>query len=79
MRGCCADSGAERRAQYWWVCRERSGESVVSAVFHPVGILMLLGVQWYALVRQVVGRPVAWRTRAYASATGEEVVEARKG
>jgi glycosyltransferase involved in cell wall biosynthesis len=51
----------------------------VSAVLHPVGILMLLGVQWWALTRQVMGRPVEWRARAYASATGEEVVEARKG
>jgi hypothetical protein len=51
----------------------------VAAVLHPVGILMLLGVQWYALTRQVLGRPVEWRARAYASATGEEVVEARKG
>jgi glycosyltransferase involved in cell wall biosynthesis len=50
----------------------------VSAVLHPVGILMLLGVQWYALTRQLLGRPVEWRARSYASATGEEVVEARK-
>jgi len=54
-------------------------QSVVSAALHPVGILMLLGVQWYALVRQVFGRPVEWRARTYASATGEEVVESRKG
>jgi hypothetical protein len=45
----------------------------VSALLHPVGILMLLGVQWYALVRQMLGRPVTWRARSYASGTGEEV------
>ncbi len=45
----------------------------VSAVLHPVGILMLLGVQWYALVRQMLGKPVEWRARSYASGTGEEV------
>jgi hypothetical protein len=39
---------------------------------------MLLGVQWWALTRQVLGRPVEWRARSYASATGEEVVEARE-
>ena len=44
-----------------------------SAVLHPVGILMLLGVQWYALVRQVFGRPVEWRARSYASRSGEEI------
>jgi hypothetical protein len=57
----------------------RFGQPVMSAVLHPVGILMLLGVQWYALVRQVFGRPVEWRARSYASGTGEEVVEAREG
>jgi hypothetical protein len=51
----------------------------VSAALHPVGILMLLAVQWYALVRQVFGRPVAWRARSYASGTGEEIAEAREG
>ena len=52
-------------------------QPVGSAVLHPLGILMLLGVQWYALVRQVLGRPVEWRARAYASVSGEEV-EARE-
>jgi glycosyltransferase involved in cell wall biosynthesis len=45
----------------------------VPAVLHPVGILMLLGVQWYALGRQVLGRPVEWRARSYSSETGKEV------
>jgi hypothetical protein len=54
-------------------------QPVMSAVLHPVGIVMLLGVQWYALVRQVFRRPVEWRERSYVSATGEEVVEAREG
>jgi hypothetical protein len=53
-------------------------QPVLSAALHPVGILMLLGVQWWALTRQVLGRPVEWRARSYASATGEEVVEARE-
>jgi hypothetical protein len=45
----------------------------VSAVLHPVGIVVLLMVQWYALGRQVLRRPVAWRARSYASGSGEEV------
>ncbi|MGA8938919.1 MAG: glycosyltransferase family 2 protein [Acidobacteriaceae bacterium] len=52
---------------------QRFRQPVVSAVLHPIGIVMLLGVQWYALVRQMLGRPVAWRTRRYASGTGEEI------
>jgi glycosyltransferase involved in cell wall biosynthesis len=45
----------------------------VSALLHPVGILMLLGVQWYALIRQMLGRPMAWRARRYSSETGEDI------
>ena len=45
-------------------------------MLHPVGILMLLGVQWYALVRQGLGRPVEWRARVYSSGTGEEIAQA---
>ncbi len=37
-----------------------------SALLHPLGICLLLGVQWYALVRKVFNRPVSWRNRAYA-------------
>ena len=39
-----------------------------SALLHPLGILLLLGVQWYSLGRKVLGRPVSWRARAYAKA-----------
>ena len=42
----------------------RFRQPVMSAVLHPLGILMLLAVQWYALVRQVFGRPVGWRARS---------------
>ncbi len=36
-----------------------------SALLHPVGIVLLLAVQWYALIRKILGRPVSWRSRAY--------------
>ncbi len=51
----------------------RFRQPVMSAWLHPVGIVLLLVVQWYALGKQVVGRPVAWRARSYASGSGEEV------
>ena len=35
------------------------------ALLHPLGILLLLSVQWYALVRKVRGGAVKWRDRAY--------------
>jgi hypothetical protein len=50
-----------------------------SAVLHPLGMAMLLVVQWYALGRQVFGRPVAWRARQYASGSGEEIGLDTKG
>jgi hypothetical protein len=44
-----------------------------SAALHPVGVAVLLCVQWYALGRQVLGRPVSWRARQYAPGEGEQV------
>jgi hypothetical protein len=44
-----------------------------SAVGHPVGVALLLCVQWYALGMQVLGRPVSWRARRYATGEGEQV------
>ena len=37
-----------------------------SAFLHPLGIVLLLCVQWYALARKLSGRTVSWRNRAYA-------------
>jgi hypothetical protein len=44
-----------------------------SALLHPLGIVALLCVQWYALAMQILGRPVAWRARRYATGDGEQV------
>lgn len=55
----------------------RFGQPLVSALLHPFGIVMLLTIQWYALVKQIFGRPIEWRARAYSSETGEEVIEMR--
>jgi glycosyltransferase involved in cell wall biosynthesis len=51
----------------------RFRQPLSAALLHPVGVALLLLVQWYALVRQVLGRPVAWRARSYSSGSGEEV------
>ena len=50
----------------------RFRQSPLSALLHPLGVLLLLLVQWYALSRQLLGQPVAWRARRYSSRTGEE-------
>lgn len=41
----------------------RSGQSLLSAVLHPLGILLTIAIQWYALIRRVLGRPIAWKGR----------------
>ncbi|MCS7270786.1 MAG: glycosyltransferase [Gemmataceae bacterium] len=34
-----------------------------SAWLHPLGVLILLAIQWYALFRHLLGRPVPWKNR----------------
>jgi hypothetical protein len=36
-------------------------------LFHPVGIALLLALQWSALLAALRGRPAIWRGRAYSS------------
>lgn len=37
--------------------------SLVGALLHPVGVLVLLAIQWFAAYRVLVGRPVGWKGR----------------
>lgn len=37
--------------------------SWLGAVLHPVGVALLLTIQWYATVRHWLGRPVGWKGR----------------
>ena len=50
----------------------RFRQPLASALLHPVGVALLLAVQWYALGREVLGRPVAWRARSYSSKSGAQ-------
>lgn len=52
---------------------KRFKQPLKSALLHPAGMALLLGVQWFALLKQMIGSPVSWRDRKYASETGEEV------
>lgn len=38
-----------------------------SALLHPVGVLTLLAIQWFALARQLAGRPAVWKGRSYGA------------
>ena len=41
----------------------RFEQSFLGALLHPVGIVILVAVQWFALVRESVGHPLAWKGR----------------
>ncbi len=43
----------------------RFRQSWLGVVLHPVAILLLLAVQWYAIVRAMIGRPVGWKGRSH--------------
>jgi hypothetical protein len=48
-----------------WIAVWRFRQDWRGALLHPVGIILLISVQWYALVRKVRGGAVSWRDRAY--------------
>ena len=45
----------------------------LSAILHPLGIAVLLGIQWGALFRHFTGRPSEWKGRRYG--VGEKLNE----
>ena len=45
----------------------RFRQSWLGVVLHPLGIALLLALQWSALLAALRGRPAVWRDRAYSS------------
>ncbi|MCE9563291.1 MAG: glycosyltransferase family 2 protein [Planctomycetes bacterium] len=43
----------------------RSREMGPPISFHLLGILLLLAIQWYAIFRAVIGRPIGWKGRSH--------------
>ncbi len=43
----------------------RFRQSLLGALLHPMGILILLAIQWYAFARNFAGRPATWKGRPY--------------
>jgi hypothetical protein len=43
----------------------------LSVLLHPLAVLLLVAVQWHALLRKLAGRPAAWKGRVYASLGAE--------
>lgn len=42
----------------------RFRQEPLGMLLHPLGIVVLLALQWYALFRAVIGKPVGWKGRA---------------
>jgi glycosyltransferase involved in cell wall biosynthesis len=40
-------------------------QSLYSALLHPLGVTVLLLLQWYAFLRKLAGQRVTWKERAY--------------
>ena len=47
-----------------WLAVRRFAQPWLGALLHPLGVLVLLGIQWGALLRLLLGRPANWRGRA---------------
>ena len=45
----------------------RFRQPFVASLFHPLAILLLLGIQWYALVRSLFHVPATWKGRSYST------------
>jgi len=43
----------------------RYRQSLLGAILHPLGILILLAIQWFAFLRNALGRPATWKGRPY--------------
>lgn len=48
----------------------RFGQPIGSALLHPLGVIVLLAIQWYALISAVVGKAPQWKDRRYAVKPG---------
>jgi glycosyltransferase involved in cell wall biosynthesis len=48
-----------------WIAAIRFRQRPLSALLHPLGIAVLLALQWYALIRKLMGQPATWKQRAY--------------
>jgi hypothetical protein len=44
---------------------DRFAQPVAGALLHPLGVLVLLAIQWWALARRVLGRGSDWKGRRY--------------
>ncbi|MGE0310733.1 MAG: glycosyltransferase family 2 protein [Lautropia sp.] len=55
----------------------RFGQSPLGAVLHPLGALLMLGINWVALTRYLAGRPSEWAGRMYPRTPARGTVDRR--
>ena len=74
--GVAATVTAAAAAGLAWLPRllavRRFEQPLNGALMHPLGIIWLLLIQWYAMIRQVAGRPARWKGRDYAGGSTEQ-------
>jgi hypothetical protein len=46
----------------------RFRQSVVGALLHPLGVCVLVAIQWFAFIRSLRRHPAEWKGRAYSQA-----------
>ncbi len=44
---------------------KRFGQPAAGALFHPIGMLILVAIQWYGLLAFLSGRARSWKGRTY--------------
>jgi hypothetical protein len=52
----------------------RFGQSAMGALLHPLGVSILLAIQWYAILGLVLGRPRGWKGRDYGYGRAQRYV-----
>lgn len=50
-------------------------QPALSVLWHPLGILALLTIQWHAFVRHLLGRPATWKGRFYSATKQIQTIE----
>jgi hypothetical protein len=52
----------------------RFRQSWLGAFLHPLGVAVLVAIQWYGLVRWALGRPASWKGRNYRTREKQETL-----
>lgn len=54
----------------------RFRQSWLGALLHPLGVFLLLAIQWWALTRHLLGRPASWKGRSYPARSTDQRTDA---